>query len=171
MGQASDAGTFSRQAPAGRPVTEADRWWLAYCALGAALIIRAPSWGWAALVVVLWAAVGPLSEWVPTMWHRRTEASEHDAKRAELRTQFTERARADKTVVIPTAPPATATEVLDRRRIGEFSESLADAAPGSALGAEVNRVVVSGQVRGTDELLREIHKVINRGRPPGGGRD
>ncbi|MDQ6740914.1 MAG: hypothetical protein M3021_11320, partial [Actinomycetota bacterium] len=41
---------------------------------------------------------------------------------------------------------------------------------GLPLGAEVNRVVVSGCVWTTDELLREIRKTIARGRPSGGSR-
>lgn len=138
-------------------MTETDRWWFAYCALGAALVIRAPSWGWAVFVVVLWGTAAALHAWAIPAWKSRAEASEQAAGRAK----FTERARADKTVVIPRAAPATATEVTDRLRIGGFD----------SLGAEVTRVVVSGQVWTTDELLREIRKTIARGRPSGGRRD
>lgn len=40
-------------------MSSSDRGWLAYCALGAALIARAPSWPWALAVLLIW--VGALS--------------------------------------------------------------------------------------------------------------
>lgn len=173
MGQTGHAGTFPRQAPVGRPpVTKVDRWWLAYCALGAALIIRAPSWGWALLVLGLWALIQPLGDLAAALWIQRSEASAVDAEHAELRTKYTERARADKTVVIPRAAPATATEVTDRLRVGGFDPvAMPKVPPGPAMGAEVTRLVISGQVWTTHELLSEIRKVIDRDRPPGGRRD
>jgi len=100
-------------------VTEVDRWWIAYCVLGAALIIRAPSWGWAVFVVLLWVVAGSLDHWM-ARWKSRSADAERDAELAETRTRFTQRARADKTVVIPRVAPATATEVVDRLHLGGF---------------------------------------------------
>lgn len=142
-------------------MTEIDRWWFAYCALGAALVIRAPSWGWAVFVVVLWGTAQAFHAWGIPAWKSRAEASEQAAGRAK----WTERARADKTVVIPRAAPATVTEVTERIRVRGFDPTA------DPLGAKVTRVVVQGQVWTTDELLCEIRKTIARGRPSGGRRD
>lgn len=156
-------------------MTEVDRRWIAYCALGAAVVIRAPSWGWAVLLVawVLWTAAS-LREWAATRWKARSADDARDAELAESRARFADRPRADKTVVIPRAAPATVTEVVDRLHLGGFEPlSGMDAATKADLlkvGAEVNRVVVSGSVWTTDELLREIRKTIERGRPSGGSR-
>jgi len=158
MGQAGAAGPYCCQAPVGRPlVTEFDRWWVAYCALGVALVIRAPSWGWAILVVVLWGAMLLVSSLDSLRWPFVRRVSEPD-DRASAAGRFADRARADKTMVIPRAAPATVTEVADRRRISGLDP----------MGAEVSRVVISGRVWATDELLGEIRTVIERRRPSGG---
>ena len=38
-------------------MTEQDRWWLAYCLLGAALVVRAPDIYWAIVVVLVWGVL------------------------------------------------------------------------------------------------------------------
>lgn len=38
-------------------MTEHDRWWIAYCLLGAALVLRAPTMYWVVVVVIVWAVL------------------------------------------------------------------------------------------------------------------
>jgi hypothetical protein len=151
-------------------VIDSDRWWIAYCALGAALIIRAPSWGWAVFLIVLWPFVlyligTPGGRARLKVKPRREGAPLVSKSRLDLvRSQWAGvpvPAWEEKTV---TFNPVAAPEAVTKADLPKV--------PGGPLPSEARpsgrvSVTLSGTVWTTESLIAEIQQAIERAKDKG----